>query len=210
MMLQAFYDLRGQLADVVEREGGTCIIGRRNGTLLCIRINVDALFITAALTHWPADIFIRSPLVAQQRTTGDAEFDAVVEVHRGNDGWRLVLDATQRARLIELCDDRFVHIAMRALNTRIEHRESRSLLRTIDLVCAVAAAPIHWSDGFEETVFAMAKSEPNPAVRLEHFVWLASRQWNTPLVYEIAMADSDALVRRWAADNRPVQHGAFR
>jgi hypothetical protein len=210
MMLQAFYDLRGQLADVVEREGGTCIIGRRNGTLLCVRINVDALFITAALTHWPADIFMRAPLVAQQRTTGDVEFDSVVEVHRGNDGWRLVLDATQRTRLIELCEDRFVHIAMRALNTRIEHTESRSVFRTIDLVCAIAAAPINWSDGFEETVFAMAKSEPNAAVRLEHFIWLASRQWQPPFIYQVASTDSDERIRRWAADNAPAQGGAFR
>ena len=209
-MLQAFYDLRGQLADVVEREGGSCIVGRRNGTLLCVRINLDALFITAALTHWPADIFMRSPLVAQQRTTGDVEFDSVVEVNRGNDGWRLVLDAAQRARLIELCEDRFVHIAMRALNTRVEHTESRSLLRTLDLICAIAAAPIQWSDGFEETVFAMAKSEPNPAVRLEHFVWLASRQWQPPFVYRVASTDSDERIRRWAADNMPAEMGAFR
>src|SRR4051812_26041546 len=113
MMLEAFNELRSRLTDVIEVEVGSCYVGRTNGTLLCARINVDAVFITAALPHWPADTFMRSPLVAFQRTTADTEFDAIVEVHRGNDGWRLVLDAPRRERLIELCHRRFVHIAMR-------------------------------------------------------------------------------------------------
>lgn len=210
MMLQAFQELRYRLTDVVDIEFGTCFVGRYERTLICARINIDAVFITVQLNHWPADIFMRSPLVAFQRTTDDAEFDNIVEVHRGNDGWRLVLDAAQRERLIELCHRRFVHIAMRALNVRVEHHHARSLFEIIELLSAIAAAPIDWSDGFEETVFAIARKEPNPMVRLNHFVWLASRQWNTPLVYRIAMADPDETVRQWASDNQPVQDGAFR
>lgn len=210
MMLQAFHELRSRLTDVIDVELGTCFVGRSNGVLLCARINVDAVFITVALAHWPADIFMRSPLVAFQRTTDDAELDNIVEVHRGNDGWRLVLDAAQRERLIELCHRRFVHIAMRALNVRVEHHHARSLFDIVELVSAIAAAPIDWSDGFEETVFAMARKEPNAMVRLNHFVWLAARQWNTPLVYRIAMEDPNETIRRWASDNVPVQDGAFR
>lgn len=210
MMLQAFQELRSRLTDVIDVEPGTCFVGRNEGTLLCARINVDAVFITVALKHWPADIFMRAPLVAFQRTTDDTEFDSIVEVHRGNDGWRLVLDAAQRERILELCHRRFVHIAMRALNVRVEHHHARSLFDIVELVTAIASAPIDWSDGFEETVFAMARKEPNPLVRLNHFVWLASRQWNTPLVYRIAAGDSDATIRRWASENAPVQDGAFR
>ena len=210
MMLQAFHDLQAQLVDVMTGEAGSLIVGRRHGTLVCVRVNYDAFFITTALPHWPLDILMRSPVIARKRTTGDAEFDMLVEVHPGNGGWRLVLDPTQRERLMELCHRRYVLIGSRVLNTRVEHAHARGLIDVIDLVCSIAAAPVAWGNGVEETVFAMARAEPNAAVRLNHYVWLVSRQWNPPFVFRVAQADSDASIRRWAADNLPAEMGAFR
>ena len=101
---------------------------------------------------------------------------------------------------------------MRALNTRIEHTESRSLLSHVGLVGAIAAAPSIGVTASKRTASRWLEgAQPIRSCGSNHFVWLASRQWNTPLVYQIAMADSDAT--RPAVGGRqshPVQDGAFR
>src|SRR5213595_3248812 len=109
-----------------------CLVGSRGGTLVCVRLNPEAFFITTSLEHWPIDVMMRAPVVARRRTTGDDTLDDVVEIAPGNDGWRLVLDSSQRRRLVELGLGRVLLVRRSALNLRLEHAEAKSLGAIVD------------------------------------------------------------------------------
>lgn len=207
---QAYRDLVPRLANVIVGESGGCIVGSRNGTFVCVRLNAEAFFITASVEHWPTDVLMRAPVIARARGTGHAKFDAVVEVHEGLGGWRRVLDAAQRERLMTLCTHRTLRIARGALNLRLEHAHAKSLDDVVELVAAIASAPVASGASHEDAVFNAARREPVAAVRHGHFLWLVSRHWNPPLVYRAALTDADASIRAWARDNVPAESGAFR
>lgn len=207
----AYRELIPRLADVIVGESGGCIVGRLAGTLVCVRLNAEAFFITASVAHWPADLWMRAPAITRPRTTSDVEFDTCVEVHyRGSESWRYVLDAPQRSRLMNLGECGSFIVAHRSLNARLDHTEARSLLTTVELICTIVTHSLPRSADSDSTLFAMARNEPSAGVRHGHYLWLVARHWNPPLVFRTALTDADPTIREWARDNVPVESGAFR
>lgn len=207
----AYRELISRLADVIVGESGGYIVGRFAGTLVCVRLNAEAFFITASVAHWPSDIWMRAPAITRPRTTGDVEFDKCVEVHyRGTESWRYVLDDPQRSRLMELGECGSFIVAHRSLNVRLDHAAASSLHTTIELVCTIVTHALPHSGDADATLFAMAREERNARVRHGHYLWLVSRHWNPPLVFRTALTDADPTIRDWARDNVPVETGAFR
>jgi hypothetical protein len=207
----AYRELIARLATVIVGESGGCIVGSLDGTLVCVRMNAEAFFITASLAHWPGDIWMRAPAISRPRTTGDVQFDKCVEVHYGgSETWRYVLDAPQRSRLMQLAEHGSFIVAHRSLNVRLDHAAARSLQTVVELVCTVVSQPLARAGETDATLFTMARDEPNARVRHGHYLWLVSRHWNPPLVYRAALTDADPGIRAWARDNVPVESGAFR
>lgn len=59
-------------------------------------------------------------------------------------------------------------------------------------------------------IFEIAAREPEPAVRFQHFKWLAAQMTRASLVYRAAANDTDGETTQWGRDNMGPDGGVFR
>ncbi|MEJ7600808.1 MAG: hypothetical protein WKG01_23085 [Kofleriaceae bacterium] len=186
--------------------------GTRDGAAIEIEETLHQLRIAVELVGWPPSVTV-TPTADDTEITGDRVFDRRFLIDGPPAHWRAVLTREIRAALGEV----FVAEASRIETGRWHavyeddvadgpriHRDIERALALARLVTLDDTATPH------ERVLAVARAEPDAAVRAGHYHWLVDDGYPAAAVALVAADDPDATIRAWVRDQVAPPDGAFR
>lgn len=150
--------------------------------------------------------------VTPTATTGDAAFDAIVDVRAPDELWRPLLTARVRDRLRTLFEGRDVRFAKGQLELSVPDQDvsGPGLVAWIrDAVAACRELASNLTDNPPAAVLSRVRDEPLATVRRGHYAWLLERGYERPHVLRAAASDPDPDIAAWAASQRPAD-GVYR
>lgn len=166
--------------------------------------------------RWPRRMSVvrRSASRGADPVTGDPEFDHELELRAEESVWRPLLIQPVRKRLVRVLLEQGAVLdpSTRTMHLNVSKRKLRRAEARLEQIVLLGRdlARVYSPDGAPQArVLKLALEEPLAGVRLGHYRWLMQEGWEIPRVLEQAAADSDAAIKRWAADNR-VGGGLYR
>lgn len=187
-------------------EGTSQHVGAIRGLRIEVDDNVDDITVRVGFPPACAPLALGS---GRRGLTGDPAFDDCFQVVTDNVAWRLALGPAIRARLVVAyagislaIQDRVAQFVIR--DEEADGPELEALIRgMVDLGHDMAAAIA--VEQPEHALLASLPREPAPGVRIRHYQWLLSRNFEVPAVLLQAAADPDPQISAWARAQRPQQ-----